>query len=218
MTTVADPGTDEERAYYALQERVWSWFARPYDAIVVPLRRFRREVAARIVDGAGTRILDVATGTGEQARAFARAGAEVVAVDLCPAMLRVARSKGALPNLTFELADATRLPFADGAFDVSSVSFALHEMPPSVRERAVNELARVTRPGGTVAVVDWGLPAGPFGRAVVPRVVGLFERDTYVEFVHSDLRALLGRAGIDVATDERALGGVARIVIGRRRS
>ncbi len=206
--------TPEEERYYDLQRRVWSVLAPFYGAVVVPFRPIRRLVADRVGARPGVRILDVATGTGEQAKAFARRGAEVVGVDLSPAMLRVARRTGPLANLTFQEADATALPFPDASFDVASVSFALHEMPASVRERVVREIARVTRPGGTVAVVDYGLPRGR-GAWLVERLVGLYERDSYREFVHVDLPALLRAAGLEIEEDTPLLGGVARLVVAR---
>ena len=82
----------------------------------------------------------------------------VIGIDLSEAMLRVARRKNGLPNVTFQRADATALPFEDANFDAACVSFALHEMPATIRERVVREMARVTKVGGTVVVVDYALP------------------------------------------------------------
>jgi len=106
---------------------------------------------------AGSRVLDVATGTGNQALAFARQGYEVTGVDLSDEMLRVARGKDGCGRTTFINADASALPFGDCSFEVAAVSFALHDMPP-MREAALGELVRVTVPGGTVMVVDYEIP------------------------------------------------------------
>jgi demethylmenaquinone methyltransferase/2-methoxy-6-polyprenyl-1,4-benzoquinol methylase len=165
---------------------------------------------------ATSKVLDVATGTGSQARAFAGRAAEVIGIDISEAMLRIAIRKGPLSNLTFRKADATALPFSDASFDVSCISFALHEMPLSVRRRALAEMVRVTRPAGTIIIVDYGRAPGARG-AIFHAIVKLFERDHYVDFVGSDLPALLKQTGIDVREDQRALWGAVRIVAGTRR-
>lgn len=208
------PASSDVRAYYARNRAVYAWFAGYYDAITRPLRRLRRQVVEAAAVRPGARVLDVATGTGAQALAFAGTAAEVIGVDLSEAMLAVARCKHRPAHVSFVPADATCLPFPAGGFDVTCVSFALHEMPGSVRERVVREMVRVTRHGGTVVVVDYGLPAGRLASALAVRLVALYERDHYVEFVRSDLPALLERAGIAVRTDRRALLGNVRIVVG----
>ena len=105
--------------------------------------------------------------------------------------------------------------FGDGAFDGACVSFALHEMPRTIRERALREMARVTKPNGTVVVVDYALPRKPWLRTLAFHAIQLYERDHYADFVRSDLRASLNAAGIDVVDDRPALLGMARIVVGR---
>jgi len=208
--------TEEERDYYALQRRVYSVFAHVYDAVVFPLRRLRREVASMVDLGPGARVLDVATGTGEQALAFAEKACEVVGIDLSAAMLRVARRKSRSPNVTFQQGDASELPFDDASFDACCVSFALHEMPASVRERVVREMARVTRPGGAFIMVDYGLPRGRFAGGLVYEAVKLYERDHYAEFVKSDVAALVESAGFEIRDQRPVLAGAARILTGRR--
>ena len=152
----------------------------------------------------------------EQALAFAGAASEVIGVDLSAAMLAVARRKRAPVHVGFALADATHLPFPAARFDVACISFALHEMPAPVRERVVREMVRVTRPGGTIVVVDYALPASRLASALALRLVRMYERDHYVEFVRSDLAALLEGAGVAVRVERRALLGNVRIVVGDR--
>ena len=210
--------SDEERAYYDLNARVYAWFARYYDLVTVPLRRLRHEVVRAAHAGRSSRVLDVATGTGAQASAFAEVAREVVGVDLSPAMLSVARRKRHHPNLTLLRADATSLPFPEGDFDVSCVSFALHEMPVSIRETVIREMVRVTVPGGTIVVVDYGLPRNAGASFLVRHAVALYERDHYAEFIGSDLRALLEKAGVSIEEERRRVVGIARIVVGSRRA
>jgi demethylmenaquinone methyltransferase/2-methoxy-6-polyprenyl-1,4-benzoquinol methylase len=183
--------------------------------VTFPIGKLRREVVVVAGVDARSRVLDVATGTGAQARAFAEQGAEVVGIDLSDAMLRIARRKNRFPHLTFRPADATALPFEDASFDVTCVSFALHEMPRSIREQTIKEMARVTTPGGTVVIIDYAPPRDGFENAVA-RLVKLYERDHYEDFIRSDLRALLRRVGIEVRGERRSLRGAARIMTGSR--
>lgn len=212
--TTQPPAAPEVRDYYAVNQTVYAWFARYYDAVTRPLRRLRREVVALAGAPPGARVLDLATGTGAQALAFADSAAEVIGVDINEAMLAVARRKRRPAHVSFVQADATNLPFPAGRFDVTCVSFALHEMPPSVRDRVVREMSRVTRHGGTIVVVDYALPANRLGSALAIRLVRLYERDHYAEFVRSDLPALLEGVGIAVRTERRALLGNVRILVG----
>ena len=101
------------------------------------------------------RALDVATAAGHTAFALAPRVAEVVATDLLPEMLDVARSQAAERghgNVSFELADAEDLPFEDRSFDVVTCRIAPHHFPRP--DRFVAEVARVLRPGGRFGLVD----------------------------------------------------------------
>jgi ubiquinone/menaquinone biosynthesis C-methylase UbiE len=110
----------------------------------------------------GDRVLDVATGGGHTAVALARRTARVVASDLTPRMLRETRTLAAesgAGNIACAAADAEALPFADGSFDLVTCRIALHHVP-EVR-KAMGEIARVTRPGGRVGIIDSVVPGDP---------------------------------------------------------
>lgn len=101
------------------------------------------------------RVLDVATGGGHTALAFAPQVREVVACDLTPAMLKAAAKhlgERGVGNVRFELADAEALPFRDGEFDVVTARFAPHHFPAPRRFAA--EAARVLAPGGRLVMFD----------------------------------------------------------------
>lgn len=171
--------------------------------------------------GRCSRILDVATGTGAQALAFCRDCYEVADIDLSEAMLAVAnrkRKKKGLGNVTFGVADATNLPFADGSFDLSCISFALRDMPPAVQRKALKEMVRVTRSEGEILVVDYGLPRSKLARFLVYHFVSLYEGKYYEGFVVSHLTAMLRDAGVEPKQELSVLLGAGRIIKGIKHS
>ncbi|ODU07338.1 MAG: bifunctional demethylmenaquinone methyltransferase/2-methoxy-6-polyprenyl-1,4-benzoquinol methylase [Rubrivivax sp. SCN 71-131] len=129
---------------------------------------------------AGDKVLDIAGGTGDLARAFApKVGAQgmVVLTDINEAMLRVGRDRlldhGVVaPTLA---CDAEHLPFADGSFDLVSVAFGLRNM--THKDAALAEMARVLRPGGRLLVLEFSHIAKPLRKPydwysfhVMPRI------------------------------------------------
>ncbi|HET8717907.1 MAG TPA: demethylmenaquinone methyltransferase [Nocardioidaceae bacterium] len=122
-------------------------------------RRWRRDVLAAVDPLPGERILDLAAGTGTSSRPFAQRGATVVPCDFSLGMLQV--GKRARPALPFTAGDATRLPFADGAFDAVTISFGLRNVVNP--DAGLAEMRRVTRPGGRLVVCEFSHPTwAPF--------------------------------------------------------
>ena len=109
-------------------------------------------------DVAGARVLDIATGGGHTALAFARAGAEVVATDLTPEMLRAAEAAveaeaaEVKERVLFAPAAAEDLPFESASFDIVTCRIAAHHFADPAT--FLRESARVLKPGGTLMLVD----------------------------------------------------------------
>lgn len=137
-------------------------------------RRWRSVVAREVGIRAGERVLDVAAGTGASSVPFRRMGATVVACDFSTGMLRVGRAKH--PELCFVAGDALALPFADGRFDAVTISFGLRNVADVTA--ALAELARVTRRGGRLVVLETSAPLrqplrgvhGVYVQRVLPRI------------------------------------------------
>ncbi len=120
--------------------------------------RWRRFLVSRVEAGPGDRVLDVATGTGAVALELLRqTGCSVVGLDQSAEMLGEARRR---VNGSVELVEgsAESLPFADGEFDGLTFTYLLRYVDDP--EATLRELARVVRPGGTMAGLEFGLPAG----------------------------------------------------------
>jgi SAM-dependent methyltransferase len=140
---------DVIRESFTTQARAFA--ANPW---VTDEERIRRLVAAARLTGS-ERVLDIATGPGYIAEAFAGIAREVIGVDLTEAMLAIARERtkerGVL-NVSFRAADAENLPFENGAFDVIVCRLALHHLLKPLD--VLREMTRVCRAGGTVLVED----------------------------------------------------------------
>jgi demethylmenaquinone methyltransferase/2-methoxy-6-polyprenyl-1,4-benzoquinol methylase len=117
--------------------------------------RWRRLLVSRIPPGA--HVLDVATGTGAVARELLARGCSVVGVDQSPEMLAEAR-RALEGRAELVEASAERLPFADASFDALTFTYLLRyvEQPGAT----LRELARVVRPGGAIASLEFGVPRG----------------------------------------------------------
>jgi demethylmenaquinone methyltransferase/2-methoxy-6-polyprenyl-1,4-benzoquinol methylase len=112
----------------------------------------------------GQRVLDIAAGTGDLTRAFARKVGPhgcVVHTDINEAMLRVGRDRLIDDGLVMPsvLCDAEQLPFADASFDIVSVAFGLRNM--THKELALREMLRVLKPGGRLLVLEFSRIAKP---------------------------------------------------------
>ncbi len=124
--------------------------------------RWRRALVSAVAPAAGERVLDVATGTGMvAAELLARSDCSVVGIDQSPEMLAAARARfdRAEHGARVELIEgqAESLPFKDASFDVLTFTYLLRYVddPPAT----MRELARVLRPGGRIASLEFGVPA-----------------------------------------------------------
>jgi len=119
--------------------------------------RWRRFLVSRVPPGAT--VLDVATGTGAVARALLERGSDVTGLDQSPGMLAVARARLG-DRVRFVEGRAERLPFEDASFDALTFTYLLRyvDEPGDV----LRELARVVRPGGTIAMLEFALPGRPW--------------------------------------------------------
>jgi len=206
--------TDEEEEYYSLIRKVFDILAPFYDIVTMPFSRIRDKVVNFTDARNGSKILDIATGTGKQAFAFAKKGCDVIGVDLSEAMLKVASKKNRCGNVRFEVADATNLPFEENSFDISCMSFALHDMPLTIREKALKEMVRVTKTKGMIVMVDYALPKENIGRFLIYHFVNLYEGKYYASFIKSELYELLRRTGIEIKEELPVLLGAGKILKG----
>lgn len=142
--------------------------------------RWSRKLAPRFIDFAGLnsgeRVLDVGCGTGSLTFALAQSAdlQEIAAIDFSPVFVAEAQRRNTDPRIRIQQADACDLPFEDAYFDRAMALLVLHFVPES--GKAVAEMRRVVRPGGTVAAVVWDHLGGmPGMRMMIDTVAALSE-------------------------------------------
>ncbi len=196
--------------------------------------RWRRFLVSCLPVGPGHRVLDVATGTGAVAAELLRRGCQVVGLDQSPGMLAEARRR--LPSeVELVLGDADHLPFPDCAFDALAFTYLLRYVDDP--GATLRELARVVRPGGALAGLEFAIPPWPWrplweayvrlvlpgaGRLISPawaevgRFLGGSIRAYWARFPLPRQLALWEEAGIrDLRFRRMSLGG-AIVIWGRR--
>lgn len=140
-----------------------TWMAGDFGMVARTISAGAEAFVARLAVPAGAHVLDVACGTGNLSIPLARGGAIVTGVDIAPNLLVQARERSAAEGLTatFDEGDAEQLPYADASFDVVVTMFGAMFAPrPDVTAK---ELARVLKPGGTLAMANWN-PASFSGK------------------------------------------------------
>lgn len=145
------------------------------------------------------RVLDVATGAGHTARAFAAIARRVIAYDLTESMLRVARDAlraAGVAEVRFVCGDVDALPFRDGAFDVVTCRIAPHHFAEV--GAAVRQVARVLRPGGAFLVQDILGHEDPAARAFVTEVERRRDPSHVRAYRAAEWKAFLRAAGLTV--------------------
>jgi SAM-dependent methyltransferase len=158
VTTQTDTADDQLKAKHRAM-----WASGDYPSMV---ETFLLPLGPRLVEacdlGPGTRVLDVAAGTGNASIPAAATGAEVTASDLTPELFDAgrARAEAAGVELEWAQADAENLPFEDGSFDVVISSIGVMFAPH--HQAAADELVRVCRPGGKIGLLSW-TPEGMLG-------------------------------------------------------
>ena len=167
-----------------------------------PMRRRALSLLARHwrgQDQRGLKVVDVATGSGAFLRdlraAFPRAAA--FGLDLSHAYLKESERRSGAPAIQ---AAAERLPFADASLDAVTCVYLFHELPPRVRREVAAEFARVLKPGGVLAFAD------SLQRSDAPELARpleafpvYFHEPFYRSYQDTDLPALFGEAGLDLA-------------------
>jgi len=183
-------------------------------------RYWRRATRSALGVGPGDKVLDLAAGTAVSTVELARSGAWCVACDFSVGMLRA----GAHRPVPKVAGDATKLPFGDAVFDAVTISFGLRNVVDTVG--GLQEMARVTRPGGRLVVCEFSTPTVPVFSTVykeylmraLPALARVVSSDPEsYEYLAESIRAwpdqaalagLMGRAGWSQVRWRNLTGGI----------
>lgn len=198
----ADASTDPRGGSGAMFDGI----ARRYDVLnrLMSLgldERWRRKTVAALELGSDSRVLDLATGTGDLAIRIARqySDSRITGVDPSVGMLDVGRQKVTRLNLEgrveMAVGDAQELSYPDDSFDGVCMAFGIRNVPD--RTRALAEMARITRPGGRVAILELSEPEGgilaPLARfhirVLVPRMGALLSGSREYRYLQRSIAA-----------------------------
>lgn len=225
--------------------RMFGSIAKRYDLLNHVLsanidRSWRRFTARRVPPQPGAPVLDCCTGTADLALEYDRAAggsAPVMGADFCRPMLEIAarkaRKAGAANRLVLIEADTQRLPFPDDTFGVVTVAFGLRNVAET--RRGLDEMIRVARPGGRVAVLEFSRPhsrllgrlyLGFFrhvlprvGQAIAPNREGAYEYlpTSVLQFPEGQaLLDLMAERGLTDLSMDPLTGGIATLYVGAK--
>jgi ubiquinone/menaquinone biosynthesis C-methylase UbiE len=143
-------------AFEALKERQSvMWGNGPFDRIAASIEDLHASVADTLAARPGERALDLGCGTGRVAELMAPSGATVVGIDLAPGLIETAKARAAERGLEIEyrVGDCEQLADSDATYDAVGSSVGIMFAPDHAA--AASELARVTKPGGRIALANW---------------------------------------------------------------
>jgi demethylmenaquinone methyltransferase / 2-methoxy-6-polyprenyl-1,4-benzoquinol methylase len=196
---------------------------------------WRRKTVRALELQPGARVLDLATGTGDLAIMIARLHPHVTLLGVDPSekMLEVGQKKLALAQLTerieLKVGDAQALPLESNSFDGVSIAFGIRNVPD--RLQGLREMARVTKPGGRVAILELSEPRsgilGPLARfhvhSVVPAVGALLSGAKEYRYLQRSIaafppprefEALMVEAGLRIVSSTALTFGVCHLYVG----
>ncbi len=246
-TQTIDTATGEAAPAELSTERVkhiFSTIAKKYERFnaVSSFGAYKRWLAGMMAQapiGHDAEVLDIAGGTGDVTFAVAKAKrpARILCTDLVPEMLEVARAHraegagGSVP-IEFAVVDAQDIPYEDDSFDCITMAYGIRNMPD--RARALSEMSRVLRPGGSLVCLEFSTPPNGLWRGLyrfylkhlIPFWGGLItgDRDGFVYLARSikafpdqeGLAAMLREAGFTDVTWENYTGGIAAVHVARK--
>lgn len=230
----APPSVSSERVY-----DIFSAIAKKYERFnaVSSMGAYKRWLATMMkacpIDGT-SEVLDIAGGTGDVAYTVARTKrpAHIQITDLVPEMLEVAKShyeEGAACGVPvdFEVVDAQDIPYADATYDVVTMAYGIRNIPN--RERALAEIHRVLKPGGSLVCLEFSTPGNPLWRGLyrfylkhmIPFWGGLItgDKEGFV-YLSQSIQAfpdqegfadMLGDAGFELVSWVNCTGGIAAV-------
>lgn len=167
--------------------------------------RFRTLALQGLDITADTAVLDLCCGSGQTTRFLVEQSHDVTGLDASPKSIQ--RAQANVPQAKFVEGWAENLPFPEAQFDVVQTSVALHEMQPAQLRQILQEVLRVLKPGGTLALIDFHAPTNPLLLPGLAAFFWLFETETAWTLIRTDLAELLRETGFQSVNCTLHVGG-----------
>lgn len=203
----------------AVKRRVYDRIARLYDVLDLPFERRRYRPARRVLfEGVGGAVLDAGVGTGRN-MAFYPPGAEVVGIDLSPAMLARARRRREALGLSCDLRlmDATATDFPAARFDYVIATFLFCVLDDELQLPALRELRRVLKPTGELRIIEYAYSRDPVRRFIM-RLWAPWVRFAYGAAFDRDTERYVDAAGLELVERRFLYEDIIKLLILRPRS
>ncbi len=186
----------------------------PVASLLFPVRN----AITKLFDGKESqKVIDIACGTGTQAILIARKGHLVTGVDISPDMINRARKKGSSIKVSFEINDASNIRYPDSTFDSAIISFALHDMPHTMRQKVVKEMERIVKPNGMLIFADYRGRSCDLIRKCIYWITKTWESRYYEDFLNKGLDYYIGENIREITRNNYLLGEMEVIVFLKNR-
>ena len=172
-----------------------------------------RPLVVSLADPApGEVVLDMATGGGYQAAAFAERGHTTIGMDYVHDRARLALEQHGTSNVSWGSGDISRLPFGDKSIDVATITFALHDLPPDLRQAGLHELCRVAR--RRVVIAEPCAPDRGLWRWFYINLLDFMDESLYLrDYITRDFVRHLSAAGLKVVHQQRAFHNLTAVYV-----
>ncbi|BAW95970.1 methyltransferase, UbiE/COQ5 family [[Synechococcus] sp. NIES-970] len=176
--------------------------------------RFRNLALQGLTGNKQIKILDLCCGAGQTTQFLTRYSDQVTGLDISP--LAIERAKKNVPQATYVVGAAEKMPLPDNQFDLVHTSAALHEMTPTQLTQIFQEVYRILKPGGIFTFIDLHQPSNPLFIPSLYTFMFLFETDTAWQMIKADLGARLTTTGFELLKQEQYAGGSLQMIQSRK--
>ncbi len=191
-------------------KKFWDKFANLYDPFMKKDKRVYDKVCEYISPylNKDMNVLELACGSGQLSFSLSKYAKSWIGTDFSKQMILQARKRGEYENLTFEVADATSLSFADGKFDCVVIANALHIMPKP--GKAMKEIHRVLKPNGILLAPTFLWKEGK-PKKIIKRIMSILGFKMYQEWDKNQFEEFIEKCGFSVVEMELVYGSLAPI-------
>jgi ubiquinone/menaquinone biosynthesis C-methylase UbiE len=209
-------GPDSDRVSKPDARRTYQRIAPVYDLLDLAFEHRRyRALRPRLFEGLSGALLDAGVGTGRNVP-FYPAASRVVGIDLSPAMLARAKTRGRRLGRAVELRemDVCRTDFPDDAFDGIVSSFLFCVLEPDQQLPALRELARICKPSGSIRILEYNISADPLRRFIM-RLWAPWVRWAYGAAFDRNTEGYVPRAGLEVVETTFLYHDIIKLIVAR---